>query len=228
MVTTVFMDLDDTIFDFHKAEENALSETLRRMELPVLKTTLQRYSEINREQWQKLERGELTRPQVLLRRYEILFRELGVTRDPMTAQKHYEGLLAAEHPLLDGAVELLETLCGKYRLCAASNGTPTVQNRRLDESGLRRYFDRIFISGEIGAEKPSAAFFDACFSALPEVKRAETVIVGDSLTSDMLGGNNAGIRTIWYNPHGKNNPGICEITSEFRDYAELMGILETL
>ena len=150
-----------------------------------------------------LEEGRLTRDEVLVQRFEQLFRELGVDHSGKAISERYEGLLSRQHDFMPGAEQLLKDLSSRYDLYLASNGAAAVQNPRLDDAGLRPYFKGIFISEEMGADKPSKAFFDACFAAIPGFRLEETVMVGDSLTSDIRGGSNTGLRTVWFNPHGK-------------------------
>lgn len=123
----------------------------------------------------------------------------------------YETFLGEGHYYIDGAEDLLKALYGRYRLYLASNGTMSVQQSRLASAGIAGLFDGIFLSEVIGADKPSKAFFAACFSQIPDFRKEETVIVGDSLTSDIQGGKNAGIGTVWYQPYpetrGENPPG---------------------
>ena len=199
----IFLDLDDTIFDFHKSEGAALSEMLRQLEIEPTPEILARYSKINKSGWERLERGETTRDRILTERFEILFAELKKDADPRIAQRIYEGNLANEYHYIDGAEALLSSLFGKYKLYLASNGTARVQDSRIECSGIAKYFDGIFISERIGYDKPSREFFEKCFSLIPDFSRDETIIVGDSLTSDILGGINAGIKTCWYNPNSK-------------------------
>jgi len=213
----VFLDLDDTIFDFHKSEAAALSATLTSLGIEPAAENLALYSRINRSQWESLERGEVTRDVILVRRFELLFRELGIkNREPREAQKLYEGNLCREYHYLPGAIELIEALLGKYKLYLASNGTAVVQDSRIALSGIGKYFDGIFISERIGHNKPSKEFFDGCFASIENFSRDEAIIIGDSLTSDILGGINAGIRTCLYNPKEKPTGNIkpdYEVTS---------------
>ena len=146
MITTVLLDLDDTILDFHKAEKEALKKALQKVGVEPTEKLLARYSEINQAQWKKLELGELTQEEVKISRYRIFFEEYGITASPEETAKCYEQNLAYEHEKVDGALELLQKLHGKYRLYAASNGTYEVQRRRIEESGIKPYFEDFFIS----------------------------------------------------------------------------------
>ncbi len=209
MIKTVLLDLDDTILDFHKAEGIALRKALTEMEVPVSDEIAERYSEINAAQWRALERGEITRQQVLTRRFQFLYAELGLERSPMETQKRYERYLSQGHYFLPGAEALLETLYPKYDLYLVSNGNAVVQEGRLKSANISHYFREIFISEHIGADKPSKVYFDRCFARIPGFQRETVILVGDSLTSDIRGGIHAGVRTCWFNPHHKpRNPEI--------------------
>ena len=203
VITTILLDADDTLLDFRRAESEAIGAALTYLGVEPTPAIAARYSAINQSQWERLERREITREQVLQNRFDILFAELGVEQDSSRTQKVYESHLRRGGFLLPGALELLETLHGRYRLYLVSNGSGEIQDSRLEIAGICRYFDGIFISQRMGADKPSPAFFERCFSAIPDFRREETIILGDSLTSDILGGKNAGIRTCWFNGRGK-------------------------
>lgn len=208
MVTTLLFDLDNTLLDFNRAEKAAISKTLTHFGITPDDSTLKRYSELNLKQWKLLELGKLTRAEVKIRRFELLFKEKHFDVSATEAAKLYETLLAQGHYFMEGAEELLETLYGDYRLYLVTNGTLSVQKGRLKSSGIRRYFEDIFISEEIGYNKPSIEYFNCCFSKIPDLKKESAVIIGDSLTSDIQGGINAGIRTIWFNPNHETAKGI--------------------
>ena len=176
----IFLDLDDTILDFHRAERQALSQTLRHFHVDPTDAVLE--------------------PQVLVRRFQLLFDELGSRAAPQEVCQLYEEQLAQGHFFVPGAQELLEALHTRYELYLATNGTPEVQNSRIESAGIARYFQNIFISEQMGAYKPSPAFFHACFAAIPDFDAAEAMMVGDSLTSDIRGARNVGLRSCWYNP----------------------------
>lgn len=228
MFEFLFLDLDNTILDFDKAERIALSKTLDAFNIQPTPQICARYSQINKLHWERLERGELTRRQVLVGRFAVLLEELGVAADPAACAGSYESNLAVGHYFLPGALEALKRLYGKYQLYLASNGTATVQAGRLKSAGINRYFEKIFISQEIGADKPSKAFFEGCFAQIPGFDRAKTMIVGDSLTSDMLGGQNAGITTCWVNPDKKPRRFDIRVDYEIASLAELYSLLEAL
>ena len=217
MIKTILLDLDDTILDFHKAEHIALSATLTEIGIEPTEAVLKRYSEINRAHWKRLELGELTRPEVLHGRFTQLFCELGVDGDCYEAQRIYEWKLGTGHYFLEGGQELLDTLYGKYDLYLASNGTDIVQTRRIASANIEHYFKDLFISQRLGFDKPMKEFFDRAFARIEGFRPEEAIIIGDSLTSDIKGGINAGIRTCWFNLHNtKNESGIIpdyEVTS---------------
>lgn len=217
MIRNVFLDLDDTIFDFHKAEAIALSQMLSCFGVTPTPDMTKRYSEINLAQWKKLELGLTTRDEILTNRFTLFFREVGLNIDGREAREIYEHQLSLGHHFIDGAEELLEALFGKYRLYLASNGTLSVQTGRIASSGIEKYFDGIFISQAIGYDKPRREYFDECFKIIPNFLREETVIIGDSLSSDIKGGRNAGIKTCLFNPKRlKNNT---DITPDFEVFS---------
>ena len=229
MIKNVFLDLDDTILDFQRGERQAIKRTFEAIGVPSDPETIERYIDINLSGWRALERGEMSREQVLYGRFERLFAKLGITGSGEQTQKLYQGLLAEEHDFITGGKELLEALneSGKYRLYLATNGIPEVQHPRIKGSGIERYFSRIFISEEIGYPKPRREYFEACFAAIEGFKESETIIVGDSLTSDIQGGINAGILTCHFNP--KNNP-YTDIRPDFKinNLSELPSLLDSI
>ena len=228
MIDTILWDLDNTIFDFSRAERIALRKTLVELGVEPVETTLNRYSELNDAQWKLLELGKLTRQQVKVRRYQLLFEELGVDASAEQAAKLYEGYLALGHYYMDGAEEVLETLRGQYRMYLVTNGTASVQHGRVNSSNLMNYIEDMFISEEVGYDKPSNAYFDACFARIPDFHKEHAVIVGDSLTSDIRGGINAGVRTIWFNPRGIEPSAELSPDREIRKLSELPELLSEL
>jgi len=201
MIEFLFLDLDDTILDFHKAERIAISKTIRDFGVEPTEEILHRYHLINKWHWEQLELGRLTRAEVLQNRFRVLFRELELEVDAAACARTYEKNLSTGHWFLPGAEEAVDRLSKKYRLFLASNGTASVQKGRMTSANLYRFFETLFVSQEIGHNKPSKDYFDACFASIPGFDIEKAMIVGDSLSSDIKGGINAGMKTVWVNPN---------------------------
>lgn len=228
MIDTVFFDLDGTLLDFSKAERNALTETLIHFGIAPREQTLLRYSQLNQQQWELLEQGRITRQQLKIRRYQLLFCELGVDCSAQEATGYYEPRLAMGFDLIKGAEGLLEQLAPKYRLYGMTNGSAATQKSRIAGSGLDRFFREVFISEEVGEAKPHPAFFSRCFERIPQFEKERAVLVGDSLTSDILGGVNAGLRTVWFNPKGAAGRQDIRADHEVRALSQLPALLDRL
>ena len=228
MIRNVLFDLDDTLFDFHKAEKIALTKTLVHFGIDPTEETLALYSTINATHWKRLELGEISREEVKVGRYRELFKTIGVECDPVKATAYYESMLAIGHYVMPGAPELLEELYRKYRLYIVSNGTAKVQEGRIGSSGIAKYMDGIFISQILGANKPDKQFFDICFAEIPDFSLSETVIIGDSLSSDIKGGINAGITTVWFNPKGIENDNNIKPDYTIKELSEVPGLLSQI
>lgn len=227
MIEFLFLDLDDTILDFHKAERIAISKTIRDYGVDPTEEVLSLYHKINKWHWEQLELGKLTRSEVLENRFGVLFQKLGITASASECARAYEKNLSIGHYFLPGAEEAVDSLSKKYRLFLASNGTASVQKGRMTSANLYRFFETVFVSQEIGHNKPSKAYFDACFARIPGFDPAKAMIVGDSLSSDIQGGINAGITTVWVNPDHKPCGSICP-DYEIEALSQLEALLETL
>ena len=228
MIEFLFLDLDDTILDFHKAERIAIAKTIRDFGVEPTEEVLGRYHVINKWHWEQLELGNLTRAEVLENRFKVLFQELGVEVDATACARAYEKNLSIGHYFLPGAEEAVDALSKKYRLFLASNGTASVQKGRMTSANLYRFFEKVFVSQEIGHNKPSKAYFDACFAQIPDFDPKKAMIVGDSLSSDIKGGIQAGIATVWVNPnHLPANPAI-PADYEIEALSQLEALLESL
>lgn len=228
MIEFLFLDLDDTILDFHKAERIAIAKTFRSFGLEPTDAVLERYHIINKQHWERLERQELTREQVLTGRFEALFREMGRNVDAEAVARTYEHNLGIGHYFLPGAEETVKCLSKSYPLYLASNGTASVQHSRLTSAGLYPYFREVFVSQEIGHNKPSKDYFDACFARIPGFDKSKAIMVGDSLTSDILGGIQAGMKTCWVNPEHKKAREDIRPDYEIESITQLEALLHTL
>jgi len=228
MFEFLFLDLDDTILDFHKAERIAISKTIREFGVEPTEEVLNRYHVINKWHWEQLELGKLTRAEVLENRFGMLFEELGVAADKTACARAYEKNLSIGHYFLPGAEEAVEYLSKRYRLFLASNGTASVQKGRMTSANLYRFFEKVFVSQEIGHNKPSRAYFEGCFAQIPGFDPKKAIIVGDSLSSDIKGGMNAGIATCWVNP--THAPGREDIKPDYEIEAlhQFPALLENL
>ncbi|MDE5964766.1 MAG: YjjG family noncanonical pyrimidine nucleotidase, partial [Eubacterium sp.] len=205
MIKTVLFDLDDTIFDFKMSERTALTKTLLKLGIEPNDYIISRYSEYNISQWKRLELGEISRDEVKVNRYRLLFKEFCIDSSPELATSIYEEYLAVGHYFIDGAVDMLESIYKTYDLYLVSNGAKKVQDGRLASADISHFFKDIFISEVAGHEKPSIEFFNYCFDRIPNLNKNNTIIIGDSLSSDIKGGINAGIKTMWFNPHFDEN-----------------------
>ena len=229
MIKYLFLDLDDTILDFKKAEAIAIRKLMAAYGLEPTDALAARYSEVNDRHWKALERGEMTRDQVVVGRFAAFFGGEGIEVDAREVAKTYELFLSQGHFFLPGAEEAVkEKLYGKYKLYLASNGTAAVQKGRMTSADLYPYFEESFVSQELGHNKPSRAYFDAAFARIPGFDPAECLMVGDSLTSDILGGKNAGLRTVWVNPNHKTAPEDLKPDYEIELLADLPKLLEEI
>ena len=228
MIEFLLLDLDDTILDFHKAERLAISKTFEEFGVTPTEDVLHRYHIINKDCWERLERKEWTREQVLINRFYLLFDEVGVAADPTACARAYERNLASDHFFLPGAEEAVAALSKKYRLFLVSNGTASVQKGRLTSANLYRFFEKVFVSQDVGHNKPSLEYFETVFAQIPGFDPKKAIIVGDSLTSDIRGGINAGIATCWVNPSHQPRREDIPADYEIEGIYQLESLLETL
>ena len=224
---TILWDVDGTLLDFAAAEEAAIRSLFVDFGLGVCTDAMHvRYSEINRNYWRALERGEMTKPEILTRRFEDFFAAEGLSGpSPAEFNAAYQTRLGDTIVYCDGSDKLVASLRGKVRQYAVSNGTVAAQTRKLARSGFDRLMDGTFLSERIGWEKPAKEFFDAVFREIGEERRAGSIIVGDSLTSDIAGANRAGIKSCWYNPRGAENGTNAKPDFEIKDLREILEIL---
>ena len=201
--TTILWDVDDTLLDFELSEKCALQKSFQTFNLEINDEIIKRYSMINTQYWKKLELGQVCKEEVLIGRFLTLFDELKQKPDSITEfQRDYQYNLAHVYFYKDDSKELCLKLKNNCKQYLVTNGVSYTQRTKLQLAGFDLIMDDIFVSEEIGIPKPAIAFFEKCFEKIPEFDREKTIIVGDSLTSDMLGGNNAKVATCWYNPKG--------------------------
>lgn len=207
MIKAILWDIDGTLLDFASAEKAAIQCCFDRFGLGICTDEmLARYSAINRTYWQRLERKELTKPEILVGRFQTFFAQEGLQADSVAFNEEYQLQLGETICFRDNGLELVKALKGRVLQYAVTNGTKVAQDRKLEKSGLRDLLDGVFISEEVGFEKPDIRFFHRVWEKIGTYAPEEVLIVGDSLTSDMQGGNNAGILCCWYNPKGQPAP----------------------
>lgn len=227
MITTVLWDVDGTLLDFDAAERAAIRALFLKYGLgECTDAMLERYSEINIGYWERLERGEIAKQEVLLGRFTTFFSECGV--DPSIAAAFnaaYQLKLGDTIVYRDDSFEIVRSLAGKVRQYVVSNGTVAAQTKKMQRSGFGELMDGVFLSEQLGAEKPNVRFFEKVFDAIRPADLSEVMIVGDSLTSDMQGGMNAGIKTCWYNPGKKPVPDGYRLDYVISDLHELSDCL---
>lgn len=202
---TLLFDVDDTLLDFKAAESYALQELFKEHDVALTDDIKQFYQKMNQQLWASFEKGEIKREELLHTRFSTLFQKLGLTLNGIHLDNLYRQYLEQSAVLIDGAEQLLQKLVNYYDLYVVTNGVARTQIIRLNNSGLTTYFKDIFISEEIGYQKPKKEFFHRVFEKIPQITVDKTLIIGDSLTSDIQGGINAGIDTCWFNPNGYIN-----------------------
>ena len=228
MIQILLWDVDGTLLDFHAAESAAIKSLFGEFSLGgCSEDMIRRYSQINELYWQRLERNEITKPQVLVGRFEQFFQEIGVPQALASEfNRQYQLRLGDTIIYRDNSISIVKKLRGKVSQYVVSNGTIIAQKKKLLLSGLGELMDGVFLSEEIGAEKPNRAFFDAVFDAIRPSSLSEVMMIGDSLTSDIQGGNNAGILTCWYNPDQKPAPLDYDIDYKITDLHEVISLVE--
>ena len=228
MIKLILWDIDATLLDFLAAEKAAIRTCFSKYNLgECTDVMLGRYSIINKKYWEMLERGEMSKADILVNRFREFFASEGIeTECEKEFNDSYQVALGDTICFRDNGYELVKKLQGRYRQFVVTNGTFVAQERKLRKSGIGELVEEAFISDLIGFEKPSIEFFDHVFEKIGEYDKNEVLIIGDSLTSDMQGGNNAGIVCCWYNPNHLENTKNVKIDYEIEDLWQLEEILE--
>ncbi len=224
--THLLFDADDTLFDFKEAELQAFTKVFSDFGYPCDAATYQIYHEENKRCWKELEAGLCTRPQLLFNRFDRTFQKIGITGDPLAVQNKYEAALAENGILYSNTIPLLKRLSASYSLALITNGATVIQKRRLEKSGVSPYFDGIFISEEMGVAKPAKDYFDRVLDALQVLDRRQVLVIGDSLSSDVMGAINSDLDICWFNPGKTPLPENLSVTYEIRQLEELYDILQ--
>ncbi|WP_390404931.1 YjjG family noncanonical pyrimidine nucleotidase [Lacticaseibacillus jixiensis] len=224
MYQNLFFDVDDTLLDFEAGELKSLRLTMSKQAIAYTPRLEAAYLQINAGLWRQYEAGTLARAQIFTSRMRELFKQLHIAADPLQAEKDYRKALDQQAILIPRAAETLTAL-RDYHLYVVSNGIEATQIARLTKSGLIDYFDNIFVSDTIGAPKPTVAFFDYVAKKTPHYDPATSLIIGDSLTSDIQGGLNAHMDTVWFNPRYLPNRGLQKPTYTLSDFSDLTKIV---
>ncbi|MCL2004158.1 MAG: YjjG family noncanonical pyrimidine nucleotidase [Oscillospiraceae bacterium] len=222
--SVMLLDADGTLFDYDKAERNALRDTLQLYGFEFSEKALRQYRQINGELWKQFERGEGSIGTIQTKRFAKLFEAMQFACDPGEFNSLYIKQLETYAFLLDDADAVCAELHKKAALYIVTNGVASVQRGRLARSGLMPYISGIFISEEIGFSKPHRYFFDHVFTHFGDVPRSKILLVGDSLSADVAGGRGSGIDTCWYNPKRVSDKGALRPTYEIASLIELMEI----
>ena len=229
MIKVILWDIDATLLDFLAAEKAAIDFCFKKFGLGTCtEEMLKRYSVINRRYWEMLEKGEMSKPEILVNRFKEFFESEGLASDCAEEfNATYQVALGDTICFRDNGYELVKKLKDQYKQYVVTNGTFIAQERKLKKSGIGELVEASFISDLIGYEKPAMEFFDHVFENIGHYEKDEVLIIGDSLTSDMQGGNNAGIICCWYNPNHLENTKDIKIDHEIDNLWQLEEILKT-
>jgi YjjG family noncanonical pyrimidine nucleotidase len=222
----LWFDADGTLFDYNRAEANALKQTFHSLSLPYEDNYLDAYQHINQGLWQALEKQEITPAVLRFRRFELLLENIQLSGSPDQLSSVYIEQLAICSELMDDAAEVLQALHERSRFAIVTNGLQAVQRSRLAHSAIKNYISELIISEEVGAAKPHSAFFETASARTGHPAKSDVLIIGDSLTSDMQGGVDYGIDTCWFNPASESRPDHLPITYEIKRLRDLLDIVE--
>ncbi len=195
----ILIDLDNTIIDFNECARHSIISIFEKFNLPYSENVFKTFIEENVKIWKRLEKGEITKDQLRANRWNIILGKLGIDFDGPTIEDLFEkGVAMGAYPV-EGAYEMLDYLSGKYDLYIVSNGFRFVQESRLKIGDFNKYFKDVFVSEDVGVQKPGIEFFEYYYEKIGKPEKSEIILIGDNLQADILGGNNFGIDTVWFN-----------------------------
>ena len=225
----LLFDLDHTLFDFDVAEDIALTQLLEEEGVEDIQAYKDYYVPMNKSLWKDLEQKKITKSELINTRFAKLFAHFGIEKDGSYLAERYQFFLSKQGQTFPGVEDLLRKLISQgYELYAATNGITFIQTGRLEQSGIAPYFKEIFISEQLHTQKPDAAFYEKIGARIPNFDKDHALMIGDSLSADIQGGNNAGIDTIWYNPHHLENHTQAQPTYVVHSYKDLLNCLGKL
>ncbi|MFC4696731.1 YjjG family noncanonical pyrimidine nucleotidase [Enterococcus aquimarinus] len=223
--TTLLFDVDDTLLDFQAAESQALKALFEKEGLHFTSDKEKLYKEVNEARWRAFETGEMSRDEVVNGRFGAFFQLLNHEVDSLAMEQAYREFLNEGHQLLGNSLEVVQHFAEKADLYIVTNGVSKTQFKRLEDSKLLPYFKEVIVSEDTGYQKPMIEFFEYTFAKIPNLNKAQTVIIGDSLSSDIQGGINAEIDTIWLRPDTPKTPLAIEPTHQIRQLEDLYSLL---
>ena len=206
MKKIVLLDLDNTLIDFNECARHSIINSFKKHGFTYTEDAFTTFITENVKIWKRLEKGEITKTELRENRWNIILGKLGIDYDGTIIEEEFENGVAQGAYAVEGAYELLDYLYPKYELYIVSNGFRFVQESRLKIGDFRKYFKDIFLSEDIGIQKPAKEFFDYCFEKLDNPEKNSVILIGDSLSADIIGGLNYGIDCIWFNKNGDNLP----------------------
>lgn len=222
----ILWDIDNTILHFPYQEKYALKKCFSIFKLGEFTTQmLENYREISDNIWKEISTGKLSKNEGLIERFEQLFKSFNINFSAKKFNEEYQCRLGDKVKFNDNAYKILNSLKPIIKQYATTDGTIATQKNELKNGNLLNIFDDIFISEAIGFSKPDVRFFDYIFKHIPSFDKNKIIIVGDSLTSDMQGGVNAGIKCCWYNPNHKKNNSKIPVDFEIDNLKQIYDIL---
>ena len=228
MKKLLIFDLDNTILDFEMSESYALKKVFENHNIVFTKDMYKDFVVFNEKLWKAREKEEISSMELRQQRFKNFFKKYNIDIDPWKFELEYEDILLKNVFFIKDSIDVIEKLSKKYILVIATNGIKHIQEKRLDVSGVRKYFDNIFISDDIGYNKPQKKFFDYIFERYKDIKKENIVMIGDTLSSDIKGAKISNIKSIWYNPFNKKLDKDIVADFEIKNLEQIFDILEKI